>query len=60
MPVTDRCCGADCIYAYLDEEGAPYDGELHVVDEELIYEGEEIVDSYWVHVCDAHRARYQT
>lgn len=47
-----KCCGADC--AYLGVGQGTCWGNVDVVDEELEYEGGEIVDSYWIHACDGH------
>lgn len=58
--ITDTCCGTACSFVYRATDEQPCWGEIHAVDEELVYEGDSVVDSYWIHGCEGHGNSYDT
>jgi hypothetical protein len=51
--VTDRCCGADCVYEYDQAKYGQCWGRVQAVDEE--YDDE---DHWFVHACEGHYEMY--
>ena len=51
----EKCKNCGCEECEYENDIEPCYGQIEVVDEEMIYENGEIVDSRWIHACEKHK-----